>query len=119
MTAKPLFKVTFLSGGTVHTLYARRVESGRLWGFVEIAELVFDAHSGLVVDPTEERLCAEFGETQTLHLPMQGVLRIEEVAIARMGPNGATGWDMVPILFPRHLDNNQIVFAFGETIFSA
>lgn len=101
MTAKPLFKVTFLSGGTVHTLYARRVESGRLWGFVEIADLVFDAHSGLVVDPTEERLRAEFGETQTLHLPMQGVLRIEEVA--KKGPSvirDATAGDAVVTPFP-------------------
>ena len=23
---------------------------------------------------------------------------------------------MVPVLFPRHLDNNQVVFAFGETL---
>jgi hypothetical protein len=23
---------------------------------------------------------------------------------------------MVPVLVPRHLDNNQIVFAFGETL---
>lgn len=23
---------------------------------------------------------------------------------------------MVPILFPRHLDNNQVVFAFAETL---
>ena len=37
-------------------------------------------------------------------------------AIARRGNEGATGWDMVPVLFPRHLDNNQIVFAFGETL---
>jgi len=37
-------------------------------------------------------------------------------AIARRGAEGATGWDMVPVLFPRHLDNNQIVFAFGETL---
>ena len=37
-------------------------------------------------------------------------------AIARSGAEGATGWDMVPVLFPRHLDNNQIVFAFGETL---
>ena len=39
-----------------------------------------------------------------------------EIAIARTGTKGATGWDMVPVLFPRHLDNNQIVFAFGETL---
>ena len=37
-------------------------------------------------------------------------------AIAHRGAEGATGWDMVPVLFPRHLDNNQIVFAFGETL---
>jgi hypothetical protein len=37
-------------------------------------------------------------------------------AIAQRGAAGATGWDMVPVLFPRHLDNNQVVFAFGETL---
>ena len=37
-------------------------------------------------------------------------------AIAARGDSGATGWDMVPVLFPRHLDNNQVVFAFGETL---
>jgi len=37
-------------------------------------------------------------------------------AIARTGTRGSTGWDMVPVLFPRHLDNNQVVFAFGETL---
>ena len=44
--------------------------------------------------------------------------RLNEIthAIALRGAEGATGWDMVPVLFPRHLDNNQIVFAFGETL---
>ena len=49
--------------------------------------------------------------------------RLNDMAtsIAQRGPingnaGGATGWDMVPVLFPRHLDNNQIVFAFGETL---
>jgi glyoxylase-like metal-dependent hydrolase (beta-lactamase superfamily II) len=44
--------------------------------------------------------------------------RLNEItaAIARTGPRGSTGWDMVPVLFPRHLDNNQVVFAFGETL---
>jgi hypothetical protein len=37
-------------------------------------------------------------------------------AIVRLETKGATGWDMVPVLFPRHLDNNQVVFAFGETL---
>ncbi|MBM3645486.1 MAG: MBL fold metallo-hydrolase [Alphaproteobacteria bacterium] len=37
-------------------------------------------------------------------------------AMTRAGAAGVTGWDMVPVLFPRHLDNNQIVFAFSETL---
>jgi len=74
-----LYRVTFLNHGKVYTLYAKQVDSGRLWGFIEVAGLLFDVHEGLVVDPTEERLREEFGHTQTLHLPIQTVLRVEEV----------------------------------------
>ena len=77
--SKTLYKVTFLNHGKVYELYARRVDSGRLWGFVEVADLVFDVHEGVVVDPTEERLRDEFGGTKVLHLPMQSIIRIEEV----------------------------------------
>ncbi len=76
---KPLYKVTFLNAGRVYELYARRVASGALWGFTEVADLVFDVHEGVVVDPTEERLREEFGQTRVLHLPMQSIVRIEEV----------------------------------------
>ena len=77
--AKPLYKVTFLNHGKVYELYARHVASSGLWGFTEVGELVFDVHDGVLVDPTEERLRDEFGNTRTLHLPMQSIVRIEEV----------------------------------------
>lgn len=77
--AELLYKVSFLNHGKVYELYARRVTSGNLWGFTEVADLVFDVHTGVVVDPTEERLRDEFGNTRVLHLPMQSILRIEEV----------------------------------------
>lgn len=77
--AKTLYKVTFLNAGKVYELYARRVASSQLWGFTEVGDLVFDVHDGLVIDPTEERLRDEFGGTRVLHLPMQSIVRIEEV----------------------------------------
>ena len=77
--SKPLYKITFLNAGKVYELYARSVQSGALWGFTEVRELVFDVHDGVVVDPTEERLRDEFGATRALHLPMQSIVRIEEV----------------------------------------
>lgn len=77
--AKPLYKVTFLNHGKVYELYARHIAGSSLWGFTEVGELVFDMHEGLVVDPTEERLRDEFGNTRKLHLPMQSIVRVEEV----------------------------------------
>ena len=77
--AKPLYKVTFLNHGKVYELYARHIAGSSLWGFTEVGELVFDVHEGLVVGPTEERLRDEFGNTRKLHLPMQSIVRVEEV----------------------------------------
>ncbi|AXI82841.1 DUF1820 family protein [Xylella taiwanensis] len=77
--SKTLYKITFVNHGKLYELYARRVISSHLWGFNEISELVFDMHGGLVVDPIEEQLRYEFANTKTLHLPMQSIVRVEEV----------------------------------------
>lgn len=83
--AKSLYKVTFLNAGRIYDLYAGRVASGEIWGFVEVSDLLFDVNEGVVVDPTEERLRDEFANTRVLHLPLQSVVRIEEVE--RKGPS--------------------------------
>lgn len=79
MTQRTLYKITFLNAGKLYELYARQVSSSSLWGFTEVAELVWDSGENLVIDPTEERLRDEFGATRRLHLPMQSVIRVEEV----------------------------------------
>jgi len=77
---KKLYKVTFLSQGKTLELYAREVTSSALWGFTEVGEIVFDqASDGVVIDPTEERLREEFANTKVLHLPIQCIVRVEEV----------------------------------------
>lgn len=79
MASKKLYKVTFFNAGKIYELYARHVASGALWGFTEVGDLVFDLNESIVVDPTEERLRDEFAHTKMLHLPMQSIVRIEEV----------------------------------------
>jgi len=101
MASKALYKITFFNAGRVYELYARQVASGALWGFTEIRELVFDVNEGLVVDPTEERLRDEFAHTRVLHLPMQSIVRIEEVD--HKGPTAirdATTGEKVVMPFP-------------------
>jgi hypothetical protein len=80
MAAKPIYRVIFLNQGKVYEIYARQVsQTGSLFGFVEIEELVFDARRGVVVDPSEERLRIEFAGVKKTYLPMHYVLRIDEV----------------------------------------
>jgi hypothetical protein len=95
-----LFKVTFLNHGRIYALYARHVASGNLWGFTEVSELVFDVNDGIVIDPTEERLRDEFGDTRVLHLPMQSIVRIEEVEKKGQSAirDAATGESVVTLL---------------------
>jgi hypothetical protein len=80
MRKAKLFKVTFLNMGKTYELFARNVQSSDLWGFTIISDLVFDAGGdSLIVDPAEEKLRDEFKDTRALHLPIQSILRIEEV----------------------------------------
>ncbi|HKJ15931.1 MAG TPA: DUF1820 family protein [Xanthomonadales bacterium] len=79
MSKKSLFKVVFLNHGKVYELFAEGVVSSGLWGFVEVSGLVFETSDGMVVDPTEEKMRDEFSDASTIHLPIQSVLRVEEV----------------------------------------
>ena len=79
MADKRLYKIIFLNQGKVYELFSEGVTSSGLWGFIEVSNLVFESGEGLVVDPTEERMQQEFADARVLHLPIQSVLRIEEV----------------------------------------
>ncbi len=79
MANKPLYKIIFLNQGKVYELYSEGVTSSGLWGFIEVSDLVFETGEGLVVDPTEEKMRQEFASAKVLHLPIQSVLRVEEV----------------------------------------
>jgi len=79
MADKRLYKIIFLNQGKVYELFSESVSSSGLWGFIEVSGLVFESGEGLVVDPTEERMRQEFAHARVLHLPIQSVLRVEEV----------------------------------------
>lgn len=79
MTAKTVFKIVFMNQGQVYEIYARSVGHGSLFGFVEVEELVFGERSTVVVDPSEEKIKAEFDGVKRTYLPMHSVMRIDEV----------------------------------------
>lgn len=79
MSKKTLYKVIFMNQGQVYEIYARSVDHGNLFGFVEIEELVFGERSSVVVDPSEEKIKSEFKGVKRTFLPMHAIMRIDEV----------------------------------------
>jgi hypothetical protein len=79
MAASHIFKVVFVNQGKVYEIYARKVSHGSLFGFIEVEELVFGERSALVVDPSEEKVKAEFEGVKRTYLPLHSVLRVDEV----------------------------------------
>src|ERR1700749_1542798 len=74
-----IFKIIFVNQSKVYEVYARKVSHGSLFGFVEIEELVFGERSTVVLDPAEEPIKNEFAGVNRTYLPLQAVIRIDEV----------------------------------------
>ncbi len=74
-----IFKITFLNKGKVYEIFVRQVYQSELYGFIEVEEFVFDERSQVVVDPSEEKLKAEFSGVKRSFIPMQAIIRIDEV----------------------------------------
>lgn len=79
MAKNVIYKVIFFNHGKVYELFAKGATASGLYGFVEISDLIFEEGEGVVIDPTEDRMRAEFAATKVLHIPMHSVIRIEEV----------------------------------------
>ncbi|QPG05706.1 DUF1820 family protein [Salinimonas marina] len=78
-SSEPLYRVQFVSNGERYEVYVKQVAQGSLFGFVEIGEFVWDAHTSVVVDPSHEKLKSEFADVTTTYVPMHNVLRIDAV----------------------------------------
>jgi hypothetical protein len=85
MPDEPIYKIIFHSQGNIYEIYARQIYQSDLFGFIEVEEMVFGERSALVVDPSEEKLKAEFEGVNRSYIPMHSVVRIDEVAKQGVG----------------------------------
>ena len=74
-----VYKVIFSNKEEVFEIFARYVYPSDMYGFVEIEEYIFGERSQLLVDPSEERLKNEFSQVKRSYIPMQAIIRIDEV----------------------------------------
>ncbi len=79
MATQPVYKVIFQNGSQVFEVFARQIYQSDMWGFIEVEEFVFGERSQILVDPGEEKLKNEFSGVTRSYIPMQAVIRIDEV----------------------------------------
>jgi hypothetical protein len=79
MANESVYKVIFLNNNQVFEVFARQIYQSDMWGFIEVEEFVFGERSKILVDPSEEKLKAEFNGVKRSYIPLQAIVRIDEV----------------------------------------
>lgn len=88
-----LYRIQFMNNGKNYQLYVRALNQSSLFGFIEIGDFVFDSHSTVLVDPSEEKLKTEFSGVTRSYIPINAVIRIDSVTergsprISELGDN--------------------------------
>ena len=79
MANQPVYKVIFHNNNQVFEVFARQIYQSDMWGFIEVEEFVFGERSQILVDPSEEKLKSEFKGVKRSYIPLQAIIRIDEV----------------------------------------
>lgn len=79
MSTDPLYKVIFYNRNEIYEIFVRNIYQSEMYGFVEVEELVFGERTQVVVDPSEEKLKSEFSGVKRSFIPMNNIVRIDEV----------------------------------------
>ena len=79
MSEKHIYKVMFANQGQIYQVYVKTVYQSDLYGFVVLEEFIFGEQSGIVIDPSEEKLRNEFEGVERCFVPMHEIIRIDQV----------------------------------------
>lgn len=79
MSATAVYKIIFYNQGEIYELYARDIYQSEMYGFIEVEEFIFGESDQVIVNPGEEKLKNEFSSVKRSFIPLQAVIRIDEV----------------------------------------
>ena len=79
MAKKRIYRIVFHNQGNLYELYAHDVSHAEMYGFVEVADIIFGERTAILVDPSDEKLKSEFAGVKRTFVPLHAVVRIDEV----------------------------------------
>ncbi|MDO9317332.1 MAG: DUF1820 family protein [Pseudomonadota bacterium] len=109
-TPSEIYRITFLNKGKVYEVFAKQVYQSELYGFIEVEDYIFDERSQVVVDPSEEKLKAEFHGVKRSFIPIQAIVRIDEVekgGVSKIFNGDNITPFPVPFMASRNTDNQK------------
>ena len=65
--------------GEVYEVFAKHIFQSDMYGFIEVENYIFNKDKQLVVDPSSEKLKNEFSDVQRSYIPVNAIIRIDEV----------------------------------------
>jgi len=79
MSKKGIYKIVFAQMGEIYEIYSNSIYQSDIYGFVEVEDYLFDQNSKIVVDTSEEKLKSTFKGVKRSYIPINTILRIDEV----------------------------------------
>jgi hypothetical protein len=79
MKSKSVYKIIFMQLGEVYEVFAKQIFQSDMYGFIEVENYIFNKDKQLVVAPSSEKLKNEFSDVQRSYIPMNAIIRIDEV----------------------------------------
>ena len=79
MKKSNVYKIKFIQLGEIYEVFARHIYQSEMYGFIEVEEYIFNREKQLVVDPTSEKLKNEFLNVERSYIPLNSIVRIDEV----------------------------------------
>ena len=79
MASQSVYKIIFYNQGEIYEIYARDIYQSEMYGFIEVEEFIFGDEDKVILNPGEERLKTEFAGVKRSFIPMQAIIRIDEV----------------------------------------
>ena len=76
---KRIFRIRFYNDENICEIYAQQVGDCKIFGFIEVKDFLYGQSSNTIVDPSEEKLRAEFSDVKSTYIPMDAIIRIDEV----------------------------------------
>ena len=98
--SRQIYRVIFLNQGQIYEIYVGEIFQSDLYGFLEVEEFLFGERAQVVVDPSEEKLKNQFAGVHRSFIPVNAIIRIDEVEKEGVGKITEAGGNVTAFPLP-------------------